>query len=758
VDRSWIRTAVGTAAVVAATSSACGLPVNTPGDPTVAHVRVAVPGTGTAGETSNPSWPSSIGNRKILDQYGDVYLMRTFSSWSLTDRSDAEITASLQGLAASGFNAVTVWAGGGYGVNGTWDSKYDRKANGDKWWGGTAWQSSLGPAWKAMDHVVVEARRLGMAVNFSFCGGFGDTGAGPDWEAASSTQMRNAGIAIANRYPAADYPNIVWHVMLDDGHALDSIRGQRINALFEGINDTEGQSTRPVRWLEPANGSSIAGQGWLGTGDFNASMNGWYSYAANSAEIVEASYREDLTVPTGDTEPPYDGSPHYPGDLGQQLRERSWATFIEGGAYINYGHEDWWPFGKEGLFTENVFWTDVPTHSHTIEQSYIWPVVDEYVADHAWEPDDARFLKTGTGSGDTKAAAGRSDNAAIAYVPTSRPVVVDTTVIAGTDPVQLRWYDPTTGRYSVVAKSEAQQANRSVPYPLSHPDGSSDWALVVDLATPTVVPSTTTVAPTTVAPTTVPPSTVDPPTTVAPTTAASSTSTSTPSTTTSSTTASTTSTSSTTSTTSTPSTTTPSTTSTTVPSSVPTVPRSLAASSGDRAVRLTWLAPASNGGAAISDYVVQRSADGGRTWRTMTDGVSSARAATVGGLTNGARYGFRVVAVNRVGRGPWSTPASAVPATVSSAPRQLSATRAYRAAKLTWLAPWSNGGAAIRDYIVQRSADGGRTWRTVRDGVSTKRAATAYGITSGGRYRFRVSAQNRIGRGPWSTVVRVAQT
>jgi hypothetical protein len=713
------------------------------------------PAITTAG-TSDPRWPSSIANRKILDQYGDVYLMRTFSSWSLADLADADITATLQGIAARGFNAVTVWAGGGYRVNDTWDPKYDRKANGDAWWSGTAWQSSLGPAWDAMDHVVAEARRLGLTVNFSFCGGFGDTGAGPDWEAASSTQMRDVGIAIAKRYPVAEYPNIVWHVMLDDSHSADSTRGQRINDLFDGINDTEGPSTRPVRWLEPANGSSIDDQGWLRTGDFNATMNGWYSYENNSAEIAENSYAENVAVPTGDTEAPYDGSPHYPGNFGQQLRERSWATFIEGGVYINYGHEDWWPFGKDGLYSEQVSWKDVPTRSRTVQQSYIWPVIDEYVADVAWEPDGGSFLTTGTGGGDTKAAAGRSDTAAIAYFPSARSVVVDTTVIAGSDPVRLRWYDPTTGRYADVSESEAQQTNRSVPYPSTHPDGSHDWVLVVDLVTRTSVPSTT-------LPATTPPSTTVVPSTMAfpapSTIVASTTATSTaPSTTAASTTevAATTA----------PTTTAPSTTvapsptvapSTTVPSTTtaPTVARSLTASAGNRAVRLTWLAPVSNGGAAISDYVVQRSGDGGRTWWTINDGVSTARAVTVSGLTNGNRYGFRVVALNRVGRGPWSTPVSAVPATVSSAPRQLTATPAYRAAKLTWSAPLSNGGAAISDYVVQRSGDGGRTWWTVRDGVSTRRAAIADGLTSGRRQSFRVSAENRVGRGVWSAVVRV---
>ena len=46
--------------------------------------------------------------------------------------------------------------------------------------------------------------------------------------------------------------------------------------------------------------------------------------------------------------------------------------------------------------------------------------------------------------------------------------------------LNLRWYDPTAGTYTTIAASEAQQSNRAVSYPANHPDGTSDWVLVVD--------------------------------------------------------------------------------------------------------------------------------------------------------------------------------------------------------------------------------------------------------------------------------------
>src|SRR5262245_10408422 len=63
-------------------------------------------------------------------------------------------------------------------------------------------------------------------------------------------------------------------------------------------------------------------------------------------------------------------------------------------------------------------------------------------------------------------------------------------------------------------------------------------------------------------------------------------------------------------------------------------------------VRLTCPSPTSTGGSPITDYVIQRSPDGGTTWTTLSDGVSTSLTYTATGLTNGAMYSFRVAARN----------------------------------------------------------------------------------------------------------------
>jgi subtilisin family serine protease len=178
---------------------------------------------------------------------------------------------------------------------------------------------------------------------------------------------------------------------------------------------------------------------------------------------------------------------------------------------------------------------------------------------------------------------------------------------------------------------------------------------------------------------------------------------------------------------------------------------------GSGQVRLAWQAPLSNGGAPITDYVVRRSANRGRSWTVVRDGVSTARSVLVRRLRNGQRYLFQVAAKNRVGAGTWARPVAAVPATRPGAPRALDATvapeRGSGQVRLAWRAPLSNGGAPVTDYVVRRSGNGGRSWTVVRDGVSTARSVTVRGLVNGHRYLFQVAAKNRVGAGPWTRPV-----
>jgi hypothetical protein len=89
-------------------------------------------------------------------------------------------------------------------------------------------------------------------------------------------------------------------------------------------------------------------------------------------------------------------------------------------------------------------------------------------------------------------------------------------------------------------------------------------------------------------------------------------------------------------------------------------PTGVTAAAGNASATVSWTAPASNGGYAITDYAVQFSSDSGDTWTTFSDGTSTTTTATVTGLTNGTAYVFRVAAINAAGTSDYSTATSSV--------------------------------------------------------------------------------------------------
>ena len=94
------------------------------------------------------------------------------------------------------------------------------------------------------------------------------------------------------------------------------------------------------------------------------------------------------------------------------------------------------------------------------------------------------------------------------------------------------------------------------------------------------------------------------------------------------------------------------------PVTAPGAPRGLTAAAGNAQVSLSWQAPSSDGGAAITSYNVYQ---GGKKAATV-----SGTGATVKNLANGTTYSFTVTAVNKAGEGPASGSASATPSAASA--------------------------------------------------------------------------------------------
>jgi len=172
--------------------------------------------------------------------------------------------------------------------------------------------------------------------------------------------------------------------------------------------------------------------------------------------------------------------------------------------------------------------------------------------------------------------------------------------------------------------------------------------------------------------------------------------------------------------------------STIVAAKMPSAPQGVTATPGNAQVVLTWAAPASNGGSAITGYEVQI---GINAWTPVPSGMSF----TFPALTNGSEYTFKVRAVNAIGAGIEAT-ATAIPRTVPDAPTEVTATPGNEQVRVDFVAPASNGGSAITEYTVT-SSPGGIT------ASGTSSPITVGGLSNGTPYTFTVKAVNVAGAG-----------
>ncbi|MGD0882585.1 MAG: fibronectin type III domain-containing protein, partial [Acidimicrobiales bacterium] len=185
------------------------------------------------------------------------------------------------------------------------------------------------------------------------------------------------------------------------------------------------------------------------------------------------------------------------------------------------------------------------------------------------------------------------------------------------------------------------------------------------------------------------------------------------------------------------------------PATVPGTPTDVVATAGNASASLTWDAPTSDGGLAITGYTITPYI--GATAQTPVV-VGDVTSDTVNGLTNGATYTFTVTASNAVGSGTASTASNAVtPIDIifpPGAPTDVVATAGNASASLTWDAPASDGGSSVTGYVITPYI--GATAQTPID-VGDVLTDDVTGLANGTTYTFTVAAINSAGTGAAST-------
>jgi hypothetical protein len=185
--------------------------------------------------------------------------------------------------------------------------------------------------------------------------------------------------------------------------------------------------------------------------------------------------------------------------------------------------------------------------------------------------------------------------------------------------------------------------------------------------------------------------------------------------------------------------------------STPTAPLSVVATPGNQTVALKWMAPTSDGGATVDNYAVQQY-DPVVGWKNVTllPGLSY----TVGGLTNGTTYSFRIRAHNDAG---WSVPSAVVtaaPRTVPTAPLSVIASPyGSQTVWLYWNPPASDGGAPVIQYQIEWATSANGPWQFFATTTNKYYQASSAYWNNGTMYYFRILALNIAGKGAPSAVV-----
>uniref|UniRef100_A0A670Y6C6 Titin n=1 Tax=Pseudonaja textilis TaxID=8673 RepID=A0A670Y6C6_PSETE len=162
-------------------------------------------------------------------------------------------------------------------------------------------------------------------------------------------------------------------------------------------------------------------------------------------------------------------------------------------------------------------------------------------------------------------------------------------------------------------------------------------------------------------------------------------------------------------------------------------------------VTLAWEPPLIDGGAKITNYIIEKRETTRKAYATITNNCNK-NVFRIEQLLEGCSYYFRVLAVNEYGVGlPAET---SEPIKVSEPPYPpgkvtlVDVTR--HSASIKWEKPESDGGSKITGYIVEMQTKGSEKWSTCTQ-VKTLEA-TISGLSMGEEYTFRVCAINEKGK------------
>uniref|UniRef100_A0A9J7YFK6 Fibronectin type-III domain-containing protein n=1 Tax=Cyprinus carpio carpio TaxID=630221 RepID=A0A9J7YFK6_CYPCA len=162
-------------------------------------------------------------------------------------------------------------------------------------------------------------------------------------------------------------------------------------------------------------------------------------------------------------------------------------------------------------------------------------------------------------------------------------------------------------------------------------------------------------------------------------------------------------------------------------------------------VTLCWDPPLTNGGAKITNYVVEKRESTRKAYTTVTSNCTQT-SFKVDELQEGGIFYFRVCAVNEYGFGVMAETKNPIKvAQVPMPPGKVDAVTSD-SITLSWAPPEYDGGCSINNYIVEKRDTNTTEWQIVSTNVA-RTSVKVPRLTQGSEYQFRIYAVNRYGKG-----------
>lgn len=163
-------------------------------------------------------------------------------------------------------------------------------------------------------------------------------------------------------------------------------------------------------------------------------------------------------------------------------------------------------------------------------------------------------------------------------------------------------------------------------------------------------------------------------------------------------------------------------------------------------VVITWDVPSLDGGAHVSNYIVEKREANMKSYKTVTTECRKTLY-RITGLEEGMHYFFRVLPENIYGVGePCETAEPVLVCEVPSVPMDLSIVDVTKSTvTLHWERPHHDGGSRLTGYIIEACKVGSDRWSAVATVKASQSQHTIQSLTENDQYLFRIRATNSRG-------------